>query len=172
MSRIEARTTLKGARDFSISPMTEHDLLEVVEIEEASGLSRWGWNAYHTELTQEGGVLMFVARGLDGEILSSGVSIKGFIASRLIADELHVNNVAVRSEYRRLGIGSALLETVLEESRRLGALSAFLEVRAGNQPAQALYARCGFSITGRRRNYYSEPTEDAFVMSRTIQSSA
>jgi ribosomal-protein-alanine N-acetyltransferase len=152
--------------------MTEHDLLEVVEIEEASGLSRWGWNAYHTELMQEGGVLMFVARGADGERISPNVRIKGFIASRLIADELHVNNVAVRSEYHRLGIGSALLETVIFESRRMGAQLAFLEVRASNAPAQALYTRCGFSITGRRRNYYSEPTEDALVMSRTIQSSA
>jgi len=152
--------------------MTEHDLLEVVEIEEASGLSRWGWNAYHTELMQEGGVLMFVARGLDGEILSPNVRIKGFIASRLIADELHVNNVAVRSEYHRLGIGCALLDTVLAESRRMGAQLAFLEVRASNAAAQALYTRCGFNITGRRRNYYSEPIEDALVMSRTIQSSA
>ena len=172
MSRIETMATLRKSKDFIISRMTEHDLLEVVEIEEASGLSRWGWNAYHTELMQEGGVLMFVARGLNGEILSSGARIKGFIASRLIADELHVNNVAVRSEYRCLGIGSALLETVLKESRRMGAQLAFLEVRASNVPAQALYARCGFSITGRRRNYYSEPTEDALVMSHTIQSSA
>lgn len=168
MSRIETMATLRESKDFSISPMTEHDLLEVVEIEEASGLSRWGWNAYHTELMQEGGVLMFVARGLDGERLSSVVRIKGFIASRLIADELHVNNVAVRSEDRRLGIGCALLETVLEESRRMGAQLAFLEVRASNIPAQALYTCCGFSITGRRRNYYSEPTEDALVMSRTV----
>jgi ribosomal-protein-alanine N-acetyltransferase len=165
-------STLSAPQDFSVSQMTEHDLLEVVEIEEASGLSRWGWSAYHAELMQEGGVLMFVARGLEGERLSSVVRIKGFIASRLIADELHVNNVAVRNEYRRLGIGSALLETVLEESRRMGAQLAFLEVRASNVPAQALYTRCGFSITGRRRNYYSGPTEDALVMSRTIQSSA
>jgi ribosomal-protein-alanine N-acetyltransferase len=160
------------SRDFSISRMTEHDLLEVVEIEEASGLSRWGWNAYHTELMQEGGVLMFVARGLGGERLSSGVRIKGFIAARLIADELHVNNVAVRSEYHRFGIGSALLLTVLEEARRMGAQLAFLEVRASNAAAQALYMRCGFSVTGRRRNYYSEPSEDALIMSRTLQSSA
>jgi [ribosomal protein S18]-alanine N-acetyltransferase len=172
MSRIETRATLGESKDFSISRMTEHDLLEVVEIEEASGLSRWGWNAYHTELMQQGGVLMFVARCLDGEILSSGVRIKGFIASRLIADELHVNNVAVRSEYYRLGIGSALLETVLGESGRMGARLAFLEVRASNYPAQVLYTRCGFSITGRRRNYYSEPAEDALVMSRTLQGSA
>jgi ribosomal-protein-alanine N-acetyltransferase len=172
MSRIETMSTLSESKDFSISRMTEHDLLEVVEIEEASGLSRWGWNAYHTELMQEGEVLMFVARGRDEEILRSGVRVKGFIASRLTADELHVNNVAVRNEYRYLGIGSALLETVLEESRRMGAQLAFLEVRASNGPAQALYARCGFSIAGRRRNYYSEPTEDALVMSRTLRSSA
>jgi ribosomal-protein-alanine N-acetyltransferase len=173
MSRIETTITDLESKDFSINRMTEHDLLEVVEIEEASGLSRWGWDAYHAELMQEEeGVLMFVARGKEGEVLGGGVRIKGFIASRLIADELHVNNVAVRSEYRRQGVGSALLEAVLLEGGRRGARVAFLEVRASNGPAQALYERCGFAMTGRRRNYYSQPTEDALIMSLMIQSSA
>lgn len=172
MQRRESTTIFEGMEDFCISRMTEHDLLEVVEIEEASDLSRWGWNAYHSELMHEGAVLMFVARELESENLNSGRSLKGFIAARLIADELHVNNVGVREEYRGQRIGSALLKTVLNEARRLGAKSAFLEVRASNSPAQALYERCGFGVTGRRRNYYSEPTEDALVMSLTIQSSA
>jgi ribosomal-protein-alanine N-acetyltransferase len=172
MSRIETTINELEFQDFCIGRMTEHDLLEVVEIEEASGLSRWGWEAYHAELMQESGVLMFVALGKESEIPEGGARIKGFIAARLVADELHVNNVAVRSQHRRQGAGSALLEAVLKEGARLGAHTAFLEVRAGNAPAQALYARCGFALTGRRRNYYSEPTEDALVMSRMIQSSA
>src|SRR2546423_9985783 len=169
MSRLATSTTPHQAQGFSISPMTEHDLLEVVEIEEASGLSRWGWDAYHAELSQESDILMFVARGPEGETAtSSGRSVKGFIASRLIANEVHVNNVAVREVERRQGIGQALLETVIVEGGRLGAQLAFLEVRASNKVAQALYERCGFSLNGLRRNYYSEPVEDALVMSRPI----
>jgi ribosomal-protein-alanine N-acetyltransferase len=172
MSGIETTITDLKYQEFCIYRMTEHDLLEVVEIEEASGLSRWGWDAYHAELMQESCVLMFVARGKEGEVLEGGAGIKGFIASRLMADELHVNNVAVRREYRRQGVGSALLEAVLQEGGRMGARGAFLEVRASNGPAQALYERCGFAITGRRRNYYSQPIEDALIMSLLIQSSA
>ena len=151
-----------------ISRMTEHDLLEVVEIEEASGLSRWGFEAYHEELTHGHNALMFVARHA-GEVDSdSDGEILGFIASRLVTDELHINNVAVRAEYRRSGIGSALLLSVINEGASKGAQKAFLEVRAGNAPAQALYARCGFRIVGQRRGYYSDPLEDALIMSRTI----
>jgi ribosomal-protein-alanine N-acetyltransferase len=148
--------------------MTEHDLLEVVEIEESCGLSLWGWDAYYTELAGENGGLMFVARVPSEEISFSGSRIKGFIAARIVADELHVNNVAVRPEYRRSGIGGKLLEMVLIEGKRMGARLAFLEVRASNLPAQALYQRSGFRVAGRRPNYYSDPTEDALVMSLTI----
>jgi len=156
------------SRKIEIAPMTEHDLLEVVEIEEASGLSRWGWDAYHAELKQAGEALMFVARCLGQKERSPGMELAGFIASRLVANELHINNVAVRFEYRRAGIGSALLETVLAEGARRGAGAAFLEVRESNTVAQVLYAKCGFGQTGRRKGYYSDPLEDALVMSRTL----
>jgi ribosomal-protein-alanine N-acetyltransferase len=149
--------------------MTEHDLLEVVEIEEASGLSRWGWEAYHAELLRGQGVLMYVARQV-GEPLPGREKIAGFIASRLIADELHINNVAVRHSLRRRGIGGQLLGLVIAEAARMGARKAFLEVRAGNTAAQSLYEHYGFSVAGRRPNYYLGPVEDALVMSLSIRS--
>jgi len=164
----------REAQSLSISRMTEHDLLEVVEIEETCGLSRWGWEAYHAELAQERNSIMLVARAKNerGVETSGGQIVRGFIASRLAADELHINNVAVRRPYRRLGIAKTLLETALEEAASKGARMAFLEVRVGNAPAQALYARCGFKVTGRRPSYYTQPSEDALVMSLTIRSSA
>jgi ribosomal-protein-alanine N-acetyltransferase len=148
--------------------MTEHDLLEVVEIEEESGLSRWGFEAYHEELMHGQRALMFVARATGEGEAAAGKLINGFIASSLIADELHINNVAVRKEYRRSGIGHALLATAVKEGASRGARRAFLEVRVSNTPAQALYARCGFKIIGQRKGYYSDPAEDALIMSRTI----
>ncbi|MCA1557655.1 MAG: hypothetical protein LC731_03840, partial [Acidobacteria bacterium] len=79
----------------AIEQMTEHDLLEVVEIEEASGLSRWGWEAYHGELGRKGETIMVVARPLHRE-RTLRFRILGFIATRMAAGELHINNMAVR----------------------------------------------------------------------------
>jgi len=145
-----------------VSPMTEHDLLEVVEIERTTGLSHWGWDAYHRELQSSDRGLLWVVR-LDPKV-GEEHSLAGYIAGRLIADELHINNVAVREDYRRTGVATALLSRLLREAEAYKAVRAFLEVRAGNKAAQALYERCGFSIVGRRRNYYSNPLEDALIM--------
>jgi ribosomal-protein-alanine N-acetyltransferase len=173
MSGIEIIDPAREAQEgFYISQMTEHDLLEVVEIEEACGLSRWGWNAYYNELTQQRNSVMLTARFDNGKEFLPVERVKGFIAARIVADELHINNVAVREDYRRLGIARKLLERAIDEAARMGARAAFLEVRAGNLPAQALYASCGFRVRGRRPAYYAHPTEDALVMSREIQPSA
>jgi len=154
---------------FSIKRMTEHDLLEVVEIEELSGLSPWGWDAYHKELQSHEEVTMLIAEVIGVDVnLNQGKGIAGFVVARVMADELHVNNVAVRSEFRRRGLAARLLQTVLEYGRRAGARQAFLEVRAGNNAAQALYQSCGFEATGRRRRYYSHPVEDALLMSVSL----
>ena len=150
----------------TISPMTEHDLLEVVEIEQTSGLSPWGWDAYHRELQSSDRGLMWVARL---EIKSVGArSLAGYVVGRLVADELHINNIAVRQEFRRTGIARALLSRVLTEAKGFRAARAFLEVRAGNTAAQALYENCGFCAVGRRRNYYSNPPEDALIMTAEV----
>lgn len=155
-----------------ISTMTEHDLLEVVEIEEHSGLSRWGWAAYYAELQGSNRGLMLVARVARPLEQVKTDQIAGYIVARQAANELHINNVAVRVEYRRRGLGSALLTRILEEGQRMDAAAAFLEVRAGNSLAQALYEKCGFRGVGRRRSYYSAPLEDALIMSAQLKLNA
>jgi ribosomal-protein-alanine N-acetyltransferase len=154
----------KAGRDLSIGRMTEHDLLEVVEIEESSGLSRWGWAAYYAELQGSNRDLMLVARVAGNERKRGHPSLAGYIVARMGADELHINNVAVREAYRRLGVGRALLDSILATGRRSDIPRAFLELRAGNSAALALYEDCGFRIAARRSKYYSEPVEDALVM--------
>lgn len=151
-----------------IEPMTEHDLLEVVEIEENSGLSHWGWDAYHTELRSQTNSIMLVARSSDNSQFAEPRVI-GFIVARQIAEEIHVNNVAVRPHFRRQGIARRLLQAVLASGLRMKARQAVLEVRAGNQPAQALYRVCGFEVVGRRRRYYAAPLEDALLMAVSLQ---
>ena len=153
-----------STEDVSITRMTEHDLLEVVELEESSGLSRWGWAAYYTELQGSNSHLMLVARLPGPERVKEPRRLAGYIVARLAADELHINNVAVRDGYRRSGIGRSLLDNILAEGKRSGAARAFLELRAANAAALALYESCGFQVTSRRSKYYSEPVEDALVM--------
>ncbi len=149
---------------ISISKMSEHDLLEVVEIEEESGLSKWGWAAYYAELQSGNRNLLLIALPTKAAILEHR-RIAGYIVARETAGELHINNVAVREQYRRHGIGRALLDRIIREALQLGVTTAFLEVRSGNVAAQALYEQAGFKAIARRSNYYSEPPEDAVVMS-------
>ena len=149
-----------------IASMSEHDLLEVVEIEETTGLSQWGWDAYRAELEKPEAV-MLVAR-LHSPDPSSGKLLNGYIAARLSADELHINNIGVRHVSRRRGLGAVLLQTALDIGAGCGANLAVLEVRSGNLAAQELYARAGFSIVGERRNYYREPVENAKIMTKLL----
>jgi ribosomal-protein-alanine N-acetyltransferase len=155
------------AGEILITRMTEHDLLEVVEIEENSGLSRWGWAAYYAELQGVNRDLMLIARLARAPIIEHQ-RIAGYIVARESAGELHINNVAVRDQYRRRGIGSALLFRIMEAARRHKVRVAFLEVRSGNLAAQALYEKTGFKAIARRPDYYSDPREDAVVMSLTL----
>lgn len=161
------RVLEKPGSGVSINRMTEHDLLEVVEIEEQSGLSRWGWAAYYAELQGNNRDLMLVARAGESKAPRVSHKLAGYLVARTGANELHINNFAVRERYRRQGIGLSLLARILEEGKRRGVDAAFLELRAGNKAALSLYEKCGFRVTARRKRYYSEPTEDALVM--TIQ---
>jgi ribosomal-protein-alanine N-acetyltransferase len=152
---------------YSIDKMREQDLLEVVQIEDVSGLNKWGYEAYRRELAKNPNSIMLVARDLIPDM--RGRSVLGFFAGWTVADELHVNNIAARPDSRRLGIGQRLLESAIEEGQGRGVVFVLLEVRASNLPAQSLYAKLGFHYVGRRRDYYRGPTEDALMMKLEIR---
>jgi ribosomal-protein-alanine N-acetyltransferase len=166
-------SVIGAAVSIAIERMSEHDLLEIVEIEEASGLSPWGWDSYHKELSAGNEAIMLVARAA-GVVKSraDGRRIAGFIVSRMAADELHVNNVAVRPDCRRFGVATRLLEATFTIAAAKGVSRAFLEVRASNRVARKLYQGCGFRTIGRRRGYYRAPSEDALIMSVLVKRSA
>lgn len=146
-------------RPYSIAPMRERDLIDVVDIEETSGLNRWGYDAYRRELFTNQNSIMMVARNL-----VPGPAVIGFFAGWIVEDELHVNNVASHRDYRRIGVGRSLMESAIDEARLRGGAQVVLEVRASNEAAQILYRGLGFSFIGRRQDYYRLPTEDALVM--------
>ena len=86
-----------------------------------------------------------------------------YIGYQQVLDEVTLNKVYVAPQYRQQGIASQLLAAALDELIHAGAQRVYLEVRASNQAAQALYTKCGFQAVGRRLDYYRQPTEDALL---------
>jgi len=91
--------------------------------------------------------------------------IIGFVGLWIMLDEAHITAIATRNNYRRHGIGEALLVSAIETSISLGAQMITLEVRVSNLIAQALYMKYGFLTVGKRIRYYSDNNEDALLMS-------
>ncbi len=97
--------------------------------------------------------------------------ITGICGLRVIAGEGEITNVSVDRNYRKRGIGAAMLEHVLEEGKKLGIEAFTLEVRCSNQPAIRLYEKFGFIGEGVRKGFYKaafgqngEAREDALIM--------
>jgi ribosomal-protein-alanine N-acetyltransferase len=137
----------------------------VLAVEEASFTNPWTREMYLAELENPGVSFLYVARNDERAIV-------GYCAFWRVHDELHINNLAVAPEYRRAGVASALLTRVLHEGRRLGAHRAMLEVRRSNTVALHVYESFGFTVTGVRESYYSNPVEDALVLWRDARLSA
>jgi ribosomal-protein-alanine N-acetyltransferase len=89
----------------------------------------------------------------------------GFAIAGVAADEMEIENIVVTQEKRLHGWGRELLQTLLEHARENHAKKVFLEVRESNLPAIMLYRSLGFAESGRRKDYYSDPQEDALMLS-------
>jgi len=144
--------------DWTIELLTSADDLEgVLAVEHAAFTNPWTREMYEAELKNAGVSFIVLTRDWAGRVI-------GFCSFWRIYDELHINNLAVLPDWRNRGIGSALLTRVLSEGAASGAVRALLEVRRSNTEAQRLYERFGFVMAGLRRDYYSQPIEDAVVL--------
>jgi [ribosomal protein S18]-alanine N-acetyltransferase len=145
---------------WKIEPLASpRQIDEVLSIEEASFTNPWTREMYLADLENRGVSYCFVAQ-------NDAARIVGFCSVWRVANELHINNLAVKPEFRRMGVATALLTHALREGARLGARRATLEVRRSNDAARLLYERFGFAVAGIRRGYYTKPIEDALVLWR------
>jgi ribosomal-protein-alanine N-acetyltransferase len=94
--------------------------------------------------------------------------LAGVVASREVAGEAEILNLAVGAAWRRRGIGRQLMQMAVQEAASRGVKRVFLEVRESNVVAKAFYLGLGFAQEGRRREYYRDPAEDALLLSRTL----
>ena len=163
MTAIEAIGTELGER-YVIEPMRMEDLAEVLAIEQATFSNPWPRESFQYEIEKNPLSYPTVARakGIDG------AEIAGYCVKWVVFDHMHIQNIAVRPEHQRRGLGRYLLEEALERGKRLGAKFVQLEVRESNRAAQRLYDFMGFRQVGKRKRYYSHPHEDALLYQKNF----
>lgn len=141
---------------MKIVTMTALSLPEVARLEEECFARPWP-EASIEECFQNPAYAFFVAKDDEGQVV-------GYIAVYQVRDEAFVENICVTETARRQGIGRALLERAIDYCKANGASFLSLEVRRSNQAAIGLYTAFDFEIEGTRKKYYSDPEEDALIM--------
>jgi ribosomal-protein-alanine N-acetyltransferase len=160
---------------YIVEPMTLADIDQVMGIEQASFSAPWSARAYRYEIVENENSTMLVARlapnpdGALGQLarrlgLSRPGPVLGYGGFWLLLDDAHIATIAVHPRWRGLGLGELLLLSMLERGAELGASRATLEVRVSNLAAQTLYRKYAFDIVSRRRRYYADNDEDAYIM--------
>jgi [ribosomal protein S18]-alanine N-acetyltransferase len=143
-----------------VQPLTLSRIDEVLGIERASFSDPWSREMFRSELTIGAGTYARIAER-DGELI-------GYLCAVIVADEAHLGNLAVDPSERRRGVAQALLDDLLESSRKRGIRRVTLEVRESNGNARKFYYKNNFIDVAIRKNYYRNPVEDAIVMLRTL----
>ena len=139
-----------------IRRMRTEDLDEVTALENATFAVPWSRESFRQELERNVAARYLVAER-EGKVV-------GYAGAWIILDESHITNIAVAEAYRGRGIGRMLTEALLQLLSNLGASYATLEVRVSNERAQNLYRSLGFVSVGKRKRYYEDNQEDAFLM--------
>lgn len=139
---------------YEIRKAAADDIAAMCEIERECIAEPWSLSAFESSFAANG-ALFLAAQAENGEVC-------GFITANAVLDEINIYNIAVKEGYRRLGIATALLGELEKEKP----YSINLEVRESNASAIALYKKCGFEQVGSRKNFYSDPTENALLMTK------
>lgn len=135
--------------------MSEREIEGIAELEKECFSTPWSALSLKEELSNENA--RFFAAVKNGEVL-------GYIGCIVVCGEGSITNVAVAKTARRKGVASQLLAALVNALKDEGAQSLFLEVRASNEAAQNLYKNFGFTVCAQRRDFYRNPTEDAYIM--------
>lgn len=138
---------------MTVVPMAERHIAALAEIERACFHAPWSERMLREELDR--GIFLVAER--DGQAV-------GYVGCQTVLNEGYITNVAVSPACRRRGIARALLAALRARAETQGLAFVTLEARASNEPAIALYKGAGFVPAGTRKNFYTQPTEDAALM--------
>ena len=140
-----------------VEPLATRHLDEVLRVEQSAYECPWSHLNFSDALVV----------GYETQLLFAGPHLLGYFIAMKGVDEVHLLNVTVAPPHQRMGWGRWLLDALAQCSRGLGARCVWLEVRASNHRAIALYQSLGYRRVGERKNYYPSLTgqrEDAVVM--------
>lgn len=144
--------------DYRIIDTTQTQLEQIEKIEQQCFSCPWTLDQLRSQLSDDRHVFLAA--------VDAGGTVLGYVGMMFVLDEGYISNVAVAPAYRRQGVADALISALMTRAEELNLAFVTLEVRAGNEPAKALYAKHGFVPVGRRKNYYDLPKEDAILMTR------
>lgn len=142
---------------MQIKRMTINDVDEVYEIEKESFYTPWDKNELLKEVDNNPVAKYLIACNDDNNII-------GYIGMWHVIDEGHITNVAVKQEFRCIGVGYFLVQELIKLAMFYKIKALTLEVNINNLKAQRLYSKCGFVVEGIRKNYYKPLNEDAVIM--------
>jgi [ribosomal protein S18]-alanine N-acetyltransferase len=155
-----------GAGLFQIRHMIAADLPQAVEIAQSlKDAPHWSESAWQSALDPNSArrrIVLVADRPQDG-------IVQGFIVASLVSPQAELESIAVAEASQRKGLGRRLFAALAAELRDAGIGEIFLEARASNTAALGLYQALGFRESGRRMRYYSDPAEDAILMSLRLQ---
>lgn len=146
--------------DLVIVKMTVAHLEEIARLEKECFSSPWSEDGLKSELDNN------FARFY---VAFMGDKIAGYIGSHNVLGEVYITNVAVFPEFRKNGVGKALVEFLVDGMKCENAEFVTLEVRESNLKAISLYEKCGFQKVGKRKDFYEKPREDAVLMTNYIK---
>ena len=141
--------------EFDIIKMSEAHISEIAELEKICFSKPWSENTLRYQLTDD--CANFFAAVSNNKII-------GYCGCHIAADECYTDNIAVFPDYRKNGLGKALTIKLIETAEEKKCAFISLEVRPSNTAAVHMYKKLGFEIVRKRKNFYSSPTEDAFIM--------
>lgn len=144
---------------FNIDFMKKSDVPSVARLEKLCFSKPWSEGALYSELEKE---------RCDFFTLIVGDEVKGYAGSYIVLDECFVANVAVDPSSRRMGFGMALVKRIIDNAYANSCSLVTLEVRESNIAAIRLYSSFDFKEAGRRKSFYSDPTEDGIIMTKLL----
>ena len=145
---------------YTIIPMNSSHIGTLAVLEKQCFSSPWSAQSIAEEL--ENPLAHFL-------VAMAGKSVAGYIGTQEIAGECYITNIAVFPEYRRSGAARALLSAAQKGAAERGCTFITLEVRVSNTPAISLYKKNGFAVAGERRDFYTKPDENAYIMTKHLE---
>jgi len=147
---------------MTIRPATPEDIPVIVELErQTPELAHWSEQAYKDIFEPGAPERLLLISESEGQL-------HGFLVTRFTSGDCELENIVVAPENRRRGIAGQLLESLITRARARSVQKILLEVRESNAGARAFYGKVGFEETGRRKNYYNHPSENAVLYSLAL----